>query len=159
MWYLIVSIPGLCTLSYFVWTSLLVLQWWISSNIVCHYLVVLCRLSDMRSALRTGGGGGGGAGILVPLFLWNKLDCSSVPSKFVFSYSLIPNIVFVLLEIWPFFLCSPEINALLPLFIITTVKASYIDPKWKLYTLFLWIAFLLVYMSMQDLRMLIEISS
>ena len=35
----------------------------------------------------------------------------------------------------------------------------YTDPKWKLYTLFLWITVLLVYMSLKDLRMLIETSS
>ena len=35
---------------------------------------------------------------------------------------------------------------------------KYTDPKWKLYTLFLWITVLLVYMSLSDLRMLIETS-
>ena len=48
------------------------------------------------------------------LFPWSKLDWSPVLSKFVFLCSLIPNIVFVALKIWPLFLCSPEINALYP---------------------------------------------
>ena len=61
-----------------------------------------------------GGGGGGGEGVHVTLFLWNRLACSSVPSNFVFLYSLFPNIVSVPLKIGPFFLCSPEINALFP---------------------------------------------
>ena len=94
---------NLCTS--IVWTSLLVLQWRISSNIVCLTLVVLCRLSHMRSPLR---------GEHVSLFLWNKLTCSSVPSNFVFLYSLFPNIVYVPLKIWPVFLCSPEENAIFP---------------------------------------------
>ena len=38
-------------------------------------------------------------------------------------------------------------------------QLMYTDPKWKLYTLFHWITVLLVYMSLYDLRMLIETSS
>ena len=42
---------------------------------------------------------------------------------------------------------------------ITFFFISYTDPKWKLYILFLWIAVLLVYISLYDIRTIIEISS
>ena len=90
----------------FVWTSLIVLQWRISSNIVCHYFGgILSPKWYAQSSL---------GGLHVSLFLWNKLACSSVPSNFVFLYSLFPNIVSVPLKVWPFFLCSPWINVIFP---------------------------------------------
>ena len=91
----------------FVWTALFVLQRRILSNIVCHYF---CGILSPKWYAKPSQGGG----VYVSLFFWNKLAYSCVPSIFVFLYSPFPSIVSVPLKIWPFFLCSPEINSIFP---------------------------------------------
>ena len=73
-----------------------------------------------------------GGGVPVPLFPWNKLACSLVPqiSKIWFCMFPVPQYCLcspVPLKIWPLFLCSPEINALVPLFPKTPGRASVLD--------------------------------
>ena len=74
---------------------------------------------NSREELRWGG-------VPVPLFPWNKLACSPVPKKSKICFLMLPVPKYCFVPLFPskFGLCSPEINALFPLFPKTPGRVS-----------------------------------